>query len=209
MVELNQLTFQVEYLFFIDKPSKNMLLHHGEILILDCTYNTIRFHMPLAILTGVTGLNSSFYCEMCFMKGEKEEDYKWLIRSIKDLFKELDIPLPLTWLSDGESSIPAATASKISPRAVHLLCVWHIEKNVLQNCRKLFSGCEDGNELWIQFFGNKNTSPKIIGDFQKLIYATSPGEFDNLWQELRLKYMAINNKIISYLDKEIIPKKEK
>ena len=143
------------------------------------------------------------------MKGEKIEDYQRLIRCVKELYIELNIPLPVVWLSDGDPGIPAAIASEISPHAVHLLCSWHIEKNVLQNCRKFFGGREDGNELWSQFFGNKNTMPRIVGDFQRLMYTDSPHKFETLWQELRGKYSAINDNIISYLAKEIIPKKKK
>jgi len=43
--------------------------------------------MPLAIGTGVTALNTSFYAGMCFLKGENQEDYEWLIATYKELYK--------------------------------------------------------------------------------------------------------------------------
>jgi len=81
--------------------------------------------MPLAIGTGVTALNTSFYAGMCFLKGENQEDYEWLIATYKGLYKELDIPLPEVWLSDGEANIPKAINKEISPTAIHLLRMAH------------------------------------------------------------------------------------
>lgn len=138
---------EVKFLFFCNKASREMLLHNGEILILDCTYKTNRYSMSLAVLTGVTSLNTSFYAGMCFMKGEKQEDYCQLIRFIKELYQELTIPLPVVWLSDGELNIPTAIAEEISPSAVHILCCWHLEQNVLTNCHKHFRGRTDSKEL--------------------------------------------------------------
>lgn len=104
-VQLNPITHEVEYLFWINKVSMDTLRDNGEVIIFDCTYKTNRHGMPFAILTGVTSLNTSFYSGMSFLKGETTEDYEWLIRTIKDLFKELDIPLPIVWLSDGDLQI--------------------------------------------------------------------------------------------------------
>jgi len=64
-------------LFFINESSKETLASYGEVLILDCTYKSNRYEMPLAIGTGVTALNTSFYAGMCFLKGENQEDYEW------------------------------------------------------------------------------------------------------------------------------------
>ena len=160
-VQLDSVTQQVQYLFFCNKASKEMLLHNGETLILDCTYKTNLYSMPLVIGTGVTDLNISFYAAMCFLKGEKLEDYCFLIRAYKELYQELDIPLPEVWFSDGELNIPVAIAQEIGDSAVHILCCWHLEQNVLTNCYKHFRGRTDSNELWIQFFGDKKAKPAV------------------------------------------------
>ena len=115
-----------------------MLMVNGEIMILNCTYKINAYSMPLAVLTGTTCLNSSFYSGFVFLKDEKLSSYQWLIGTVKLLYQHLDIPLPIVWLSDGEANIPPAIASEITPTADHALCVWHLLKNVLDNCKKHF-----------------------------------------------------------------------
>lgn len=132
-------------------------------------------------MTGVTSLNTSFYASLCFLKGEDLEDYKSLIQLIKELYQELDIPLPLVWLSDGEANISKAITSRISPNGVHLLCLWHIERNIVDNCLKCL--CEA--EAWNTFFQKaktaneeKGTSATSLGDWRKIQYAKTEDDFD-------------------------------
>lgn len=203
---------RVEYLYFVNKSSKETLAANGEVLILDCTYKTNRYRMPLAIMTGVTDLNTSFYASLCFLKGEDLEDYEWLIQSIKELYQELDIPLPLVWLSDGEANISKAIASRISSNAVHLLCIWHIERNIVDNCRKHLRE----TEAWNTFFQKAKTADEAagtpatpLGDWRKVQYAKTEDDFDLAWYNLQQKYDLIDPRICEYLEEYIISKKRK
>ena len=164
------MTTEVEYLFWINKASMDMLKANEEVQILDCTYKTNRHGMPLAVLTGVTLLNICFYSDLCFLKDETARSYEWLFRTILMLFKHLDIPLPLVWLTDGDPQIPTDLHAVI-PSATHALCTWHIENNVSTNCKKFFPT----NEAWIVFFGNKagGEDERTLGEFHRLLYAIS------------------------------------
>ena len=62
-------------MFFTRKSSQDLLKINYEVLILDATYKTNRYKLPLLIITGVTALNTSFYVEFAFMSGENTEDY--------------------------------------------------------------------------------------------------------------------------------------
>ena len=75
-VNTDPVTHEVLHLFWINKASMKMLRTNDEILLLDCTYKTNRYRMPLCVLGGVTCLNTSFYSGMCLMKGKKLEDYQ-------------------------------------------------------------------------------------------------------------------------------------
>lgn len=203
---------RVEHLFFINTASKEMIKAYGELLILDCTYKTNRYRMPLAIMTEVTDLNTSFYAGMCFMKGEDLEDYKWLIQTIKELYQELDIPLPLVWLSDGEINIPKAIALTISPTAIHILCIWHIERNIVDNCRKYIRE----KDAWNTFFQKQKSAneeegtPAVPqGNWRKVQYSKTVDDFDLAWYNLQQKYDAIDPRICEYLENNIISKKRK
>ena len=185
-----------------------MLVAHDEVLILDCIYKTNRYKMSLAILTGVTGLNTSYYAGKCFMKDETETDYNWLMSTIKDLYKKLNISLSKVWISDDEINIEKVIASQISPHAVHMLCIWHIEQNVLNNCRKHFQGQSD---RWIEFYEDKKAKPDPVrGDFQSLLNATKEKNLNRIWQIIKNKYSDLNESaVIDYLTIYIMFKKKK
>lgn len=70
----NTITQQVELLFFCRKSSQLILKLNHEVLILDATYKTNKYKLPLFIITGVTALNTSFYVGFAFMKSEYTPD---------------------------------------------------------------------------------------------------------------------------------------
>ncbi|KAI0993246.1 hypothetical protein K3495_g14938 [Podosphaera aphanis] len=77
--------------------------------------------MPLLHIIGTTSFNTSFSVAFALLRHEREHDYQELslMNSIETLL----------------------------PNMAHLLCVWHVPKNVLNNCRKYF-GREDD---WAKF----------------------------------------------------------
>ena len=52
-----------------------MLKVNWEVVIMDATYKTNRYRLPLLIITGTTELESSFYIAFYFLAGEQFEDY--------------------------------------------------------------------------------------------------------------------------------------
>jgi hypothetical protein len=47
-----------------------------DVLLLDCTYKTNRFNMPLLNICGITGNNKTPQFTLCFLSSELEEDYE-------------------------------------------------------------------------------------------------------------------------------------
>ena len=152
-------------------------------------------------------MNTLFFSGQVFLKGEKFQDYKWLFATIKSLYKHVDIPLLIVWLSDGELNTSAAIAEEISPTAKHALCVWHLEQNILDNCKKYFPA----NETWFEFFGgfDKEIKKKTTGELHRLLYVDNQSDFDLIWQELQDKYNSLDERICLYLEDNLLPKKKK
>ena len=48
---------------------------YPEVLLLDCTYKTNKYSMPLLDIIGVNTTRRSFYIAFAFLSGETEEDY--------------------------------------------------------------------------------------------------------------------------------------
>ena len=77
---------QITHLFFVKGSSRTFLKSNYEVLIMDCTYKTNRYKMPLLIISGQTALHTNFYVAFCFMASETKFDYTWVLRQVKALY---------------------------------------------------------------------------------------------------------------------------
>ena len=84
--------------------------------------------MPLLHLIGRTGHNTSFSIAFVFLGGEDVEEYLWALGEISKMFRPCQLPAVI--VSDADPALPLAI-EHISPNLQHLLCIWHINKNVL------------------------------------------------------------------------------
>ena len=67
-------TGRLQRLFFAKKSSGKILRINWEMLLIDCTYKTNRYRMPLCIISGLTCLNISFYLGFAFLSSETSAD---------------------------------------------------------------------------------------------------------------------------------------
>jgi hypothetical protein len=70
---------RIECLFFVHQKQIEMLHAHPDILLMDCTYCTNRYRLPLLHIVGCTSLQTFFSAGFCFLRNESESDYHWAI----------------------------------------------------------------------------------------------------------------------------------
>lgn len=126
---------RITHLFFMKGSSSTILETNHEVLAMDCIYKTNKYRMPLLIIIGQTALNGNFYVAFCFMANEAKEDYFWVLVQLLTLYTRLGLPMPIVIITDMEMALMKAIA-EIFLITNHLLCVWHINNNVLVNCKK-------------------------------------------------------------------------
>ena len=102
---------------------------------MDCTYKTNRYRMPLLEIVGVTSTDMTFYVCFAYLQVECKENYAWALGVLRSIIG--DGILPDVIVTDRELSLMKAI-SIVFPGATHLLCKWHINRNVLARCKKLF-----------------------------------------------------------------------
>ncbi|KAI0996028.1 hypothetical protein K3495_g12154 [Podosphaera aphanis] len=134
---------RLTHLFFSCSQSVELLRSYPYTLVIDCTYKTNRFKMPLLHIIGTTSFNTSFSVALAFFRHECEHDYQWALENIIGLFSDR---LPVTITTDREVALTNSIETLL-PNMAYLLCVWHIQRHVLNNCRKYF-GSEDD---WAKF----------------------------------------------------------
>ena len=117
---------------------------YHSVLLMDCTYKMNKFKMPLLHIIRMTSFNTTFSSCFAFLKEEKEDDYEWALTCVQRLF--LNSPTPRVIVTDRELALMCAIEG-VFLMAQNLLCLWHIEKNILTNCRKHFTT----DEHWERF----------------------------------------------------------
>jgi hypothetical protein len=112
-------------LFFAHKTSLDMIQKYGTVLLMDCTYKTNRFRMPLLEVTGVTSFWTTFFCCFIFVAVEDQSNYEWALNVIKR--KLYNGHHPVTIATDRELALLNAVRS-VFPSTNNILCLWHIQK---------------------------------------------------------------------------------
>ena len=151
-------------LFFCHSRSIKLLSSYHYILFLDCTYKTNKYKMPLLHIAGVTGANKSFSLAFCFLREETQEYYEWALKNLLNIFTSNEIPLPEVIITDREQAL-INSLSEIFSNAYHMLCIWHIEKNLVTNGAKHIK--------------NKSLEHEMIKKWNQLIQLSSPSDLQS------------------------------
>ncbi len=77
--QTDPVTSWLTHLFFAHKRLVALLKQFLETILVNCTYKTNRFWLPLFVIVGVTSLNITFYATFAFLAQEKELDYSWAL----------------------------------------------------------------------------------------------------------------------------------
>jgi hypothetical protein len=93
--------------------------------------------MPLLNIGAVTGNCKTIQTALCFLSREKDIDYKWAMVRYQEILQDEGIPNPLLFLTDRELAL-MNTLDLLFPNTNHVLCTWHVNMNILANCRKHF-----------------------------------------------------------------------
>ncbi|XP_057806170.1 PKS-NRPS hybrid synthetase cheA-like [Salvia miltiorrhiza] len=131
----NYLTDCIRDLFWAHPSSVDILHAFPSVLIMDCTYKTNRYGLPLLEIVGVTCTDLTFTIAFVYMEAEREENYTWAMEKLKGLMPSNILPKVI--LTDRDLAL-MNPIKRVFPEATNLLCRWHIMKNVLAHSRKIF-----------------------------------------------------------------------
>ena len=166
---------QITHLFFVRRSQQFLLRKNHKVLVLDCTYKTNRFKLPLAVMSGQTALHTTFYVAFAFIAKEKTDDYTWIMERLKHLYLSLDLSAPVVMVTDMERGLMNAISESFPrPTTNHLLCIWHINTNVTANCKRAFAT----NEAWEKFYTA----------WKQVVYASTETEYNEAWDFMNDTY---------------------
>lgn len=132
---------RLQHLFWAHCQSIELAKQYPLVFLLDCTYKTNRFQLPLLHIVGMAPTNQSFSIAFCLMANEQMSSYKW---ALKAFFDKLQLPphhLPVM-CTDRDLALLGVLRDEY-PQLKHLLCMWHINKNVRARARALIQQNEE------------------------------------------------------------------
>ena len=89
----------ITHLFIAHPLSFKLAKAFSNIFVMDCTYKTNKYNMPLLDIIGVSCFNTSFYSGFAFLEREDEDSYIWALSAFK---KTLENCEPSVIMSDRE-----------------------------------------------------------------------------------------------------------
>ena len=121
----NKTINQLENFVFSTENMQKLYQLFNDVILIDSTYKTNKFNMPLLILTGISEEGKTFMIGFAVLSSEKEANVSWALDKIfKFLSKKSQIIC-----SDSCSTLKTVIPSLL-PDTKHLLCAWHVEQNI-------------------------------------------------------------------------------
>lgn len=90
-------------LFWCKKESIDLFVCFPQVLLVDCTYKTNKYKLPLFEMIGVTSIDKSFNVAYAFLSHEREENYVWALERLYSLL--LPNRLPRVFVTDCEMAL--------------------------------------------------------------------------------------------------------
>ncbi|XP_076937851.1 uncharacterized protein LOC143605728 [Bidens hawaiensis] len=141
----NSSTNAMEDLFFMHPTSYVMFCAFPHVLIIDTTYNTNEYKLPLVQIVGVTSTGKTITIALSFISKETEDNFTWVLTRLKSMLHKCMMPRVI--LIDRDLALMNA-CNVVFPDAAKLLCRWHISQNVKKHCKQSFVR---GNKNWEYF----------------------------------------------------------
>lgn len=180
-------------LFFAHPGSLHLARINHHVCLIDATYRTNKYHLPLLHIVGQSCTNKLFSVAFCFLSSETDKAYLWAIEQLKDIWHPER--QPQVFITDKEKALHNALKVHFPDSSLNL-CGWHINQNITTNCKKYFSGplkdkWSDFNSLW-----QAVTSSKTVDDYEEIL--------DQLFE-----FLGDLTNVKDYLSKNVLPFKER
>lgn len=191
--EKNDETNELERLYVACLDAVCLYRNNPYVILADCTYKTNNADMPLFNICGINGNKNIIQIAIVYLRQEREVDYDWALQQHRYMMTEHNIPEPTITVTDRDLQLMKSFEKNFpSPTTNHLLCRWHIGKNLQANCPKWFPG-----KAYEEYFNNythkkAKRHTKLWNDFnedwKKLHESTTLETYNSILANMTAKY---------------------
>lgn len=104
---------------------------------MDCTYKTNQYKLPPTVVVGHTSISTGFYVTFAFLSSEIDNSFAWVLRALKEYKMQVNLPMPEFIVTDRDLALISVLKDGF-PTTISLLCLTHMNKNVLAKCKPIF-----------------------------------------------------------------------
>jgi hypothetical protein len=191
------------YLFVLHSLHRKLLMANPEVLVLDSTYRTNRYKMPLVNIIGITPCNKSFFAGSAFIPSERVLDFEYVFKTIKKVYDIAKLSYPTTFVTDGDPHV-ATAMHRVFPEANHILCIWHVNGNIQTRILPVIRRAYDRSDNTDIATFIDETWNAFKNDWMEAISALTETEWELRWNAFCDKYSEDYPTVIDYMTDEII-----
>ncbi|XP_065850051.1 protein FAR-RED ELONGATED HYPOCOTYL 3-like isoform X1 [Euphorbia lathyris] len=182
----------ITHVFMAHSESVDLFRTYHWYIGIDSTYKTNKYKMPFVEIIGMTPCNNNFKIAYAIIKDETEGSYRWVLHWLRVLIG-FDLN-PTVIVSDRELGL-LKPILEVFPHTAHLLCIWHINKDVEDRAYKIM--------------GDKSIAGKFKnGKWRTLIESLSIAEYEENLGKMQ-DSMSRYQTLISYVEETWLVHKEK
>ncbi|CAG8623317.1 2752_t:CDS:2, partial [Cetraspora pellucida] len=163
-------------LFFTTHSAVVKFKQYSKVLLMDATYKTNRFGMPLLLISGIDAMDITFLIASRLLTNETIPSCCWIFQQLKQLIGDTTFYSIQTLLTDREHALISAVRTE-ALHIKHQLCIWHVEQNIIRNLNHKLK------ERFILF----------IKDFKVVMFEFIENQFKVLWNHLLAEYPEANS----------------
>ena len=126
--------------FWTHPDAVKLLNAFNIVFLMDTTYKTNKYRLPLLEIVGVTCTGLSFSAGFAFLSSEKEKNFIWALQKFRGSLLTSHVG-PEVIVCDRDLALMNAI-NIVFPKARNLLCRFHINKNVKAKCKMLVDSVE-------------------------------------------------------------------
>ncbi|KAK7244084.1 hypothetical protein RIF29_38902 [Crotalaria pallida] len=118
----------VKDIFWAHPDSIALVRNFSLVLVMDNTYKTNRYRVPLLEIVGQTSTCKTFSAAFSFMSSENYDSFVWALKQFSALFSD-PRQFPMLIVTDFDGALVRAIGD-VFPTSTHHLCQFHVKCNV-------------------------------------------------------------------------------
>ncbi|GAB2303703.1 hypothetical protein Dimus_038799 [Dionaea muscipula] len=160
--------------FFAHPTATDLMRLFGYVLVMDTTYKTNRFDLPLLEVVGVVPMGQNFHVAFAFIKNEKKDSFVWALQKLKTLF---GTPAGPGVIVTDRDLVLMNAVQEVFPDSSHLLCRRHIAKDAEKKLVDLTKSKE-----YSKVFGHR--WKKVVDSLTDDQFQTNLAQLEHTWKNL-------------------------